>query len=594
MIVTKTRFINYTRCSKYLSLEKVIEDNKLTKDLIEQLRIEEKQEKLKDILTSMTNLDEDNSLDLITAENKQLTAMMPYYKKIEELASNKISNMFKGITISSDDTFKQKYYTCNINNNKYLCYVDIYNNSLDRVNIIEVKATTSKKYLKLEDENKQPIFSKREGIYYLKDNIDFNKYKLLDRYSDVGKYIFDLAVQRYIIENSKQESSNINYYLAVLNHEYTFDGTYQDNEPVYGDEIITLFNFDDVTKEYQKLIKEYVNLLEEYQKNISNNVKLGSYCEYKKQTECKYFKAICGKNIPSKNSSLSYLNNGFGFKDENGVVHKGLELVNEGYLNMLDIPDTWIKNPNHVIQRNSVKENIEYLDKDKIKEILKLIKYPIYHLDFETFNCPLPRFKGEKCYSQSVFEFSLHIERKPGICDIDKDNYVYLANDFNDNRLELVQKLVELIKPDGTLLAQNVSFERSRINELAQIFPKYKDRLLKINENYFDLIYLLKGNNKIYEELGYDKEKAKLINYYHPDLSGSYSIKKTLPIFSDLSYNDLNVCNGTDAIITYANYPNMSKEELQKAKEDLITYCKQDTWAMVVILNEIRKRVNNE
>ena len=59
--------------------------------------------------------------------------------------------------------------------------------------------------------------------------------------------------------------------------------------------------------------------------------KIGEFCEHKKPSKCKYCK-ICMKHIPSKNSSLNYMNNGFGFKDENGDVHKGLDLINEGYL----------------------------------------------------------------------------------------------------------------------------------------------------------------------------------------------------------------------------------------------------------------------
>ena len=44
--------------------------------------------------------------------------------------------------------------------------------------------------------------------------------------------------------------------------------------------------------------------------------------------------------------------------------------------------------------------------KNKIIDGLKQLKYPIYHLDFETFPCPLPRYSGEKPYTQSVFQFS--------------------------------------------------------------------------------------------------------------------------------------------------------------------------------------------
>ena len=38
----------------------------------------------------------------------------------------------------------------------------------------------------------------------------------------------------------------------------------------------------------------------------------------------------------------------------------------------------------------------------------------------------------------------------------------------------------------------------------------------------------------------------------------------------------------------------MSKEELEFKYSSLLEYCKQDTWAMVVILNKIREIVKDE
>jgi hypothetical protein len=104
-----------------------------------------------------------------------------------------------------------------------------------------------------------------------------------------------------------------------------------------------------------------------------------------------------------------------------------------------------------------------------------------------------------------------------------------------------------------------------------------------------DLLYIVRNNSKFYEELGFDKEEARLVNYYHELLSGSYSIKKTLPVFSNLSYKDLDVQNGTEALVTYASFPKMTKEEFNLKYNSLIEYCKQDTWAMVIILDKLRK-----
>ena len=286
------------------------------------------------------------------------------------------------------------------------------------------------------------------------------------------------------------------------------------------------------------------------------------------------------------------MNNGFGFKDDDGCIHKGLDLINEGYLNMLDIPKSWIKNENHLIQRECLETGNQFIDKEKIKLALNNIKYPIYHLDFETFPCPLPRFRGEKCYTQSPFQFSLHIEKEPGVCDKEINHYEFLSSNPNrDDRLELVKKLVEYIKPDGTLFAQNVGFEKGRIKELANTFPEYKDKLMSIYNTGSDLLYIIKGNSEFYKSLNYSDSESKRVNFYDYRLSGSYSIKKTLPIFSDLSYSNLDVKNGTEALVTYASFKTMPSELKRLKYNSLLEYCKQDTWAMVVILNKIREMV---
>lgn len=622
MAITKTNFINYTRCPRYAALDEVRKE-KLDADIsYETYKEEEKKENLQELLGNMFE-DETYEHDLTKKENKQVEALMPFYKQVEIEAGKLVQKYFQGKSIYAEETKCQESFEFNQNGIKYICYVDIYNEIKDTINIIEVKATTNNKYLKLESNHKKSIkypifyFDKNKNTYYLKDEIPGypledempienyakQRNKLFDRYSDVGKYVFDLAIQRYFIEGEYREShneealKNVHYFLAILNHNYVFDGTYENNEAIYktdesGNELIVFFDFTKVTAEYQKIIALEAKKIEKYLFALdSSKTPLGIWCERKKMKECPFLTTVCGKDIPSKNSSLNYLNNGFGFKDELGRTIKGLDLINEGYLNLLDIPEEWIKNSKHHIQRDAVRFNKTYIDKEKIEAGLKQIAYPIYHLDFETMPCPLPRFRGERPYMQSPFEFSLHIETAPGVCDKEKDNYIFLAKTNTlDEREELVKMLVKYIDGDkGTLFAQNVAFEKGRIKELANIFPEYKEKLMKIYNRGFDLMWLVNTKAEFYEDLGFDKERSSLPNYYHKDLSGSYSIKKTLPVFSDLSYANLEVKNGTEAIVAYANYHKMSKEEYELMYQALITYCQQDTWAMVVILDALRK-----
>ena len=80
-------------------------------------------------------------------------------------------------------------------------------------------------------------------------------------------------------------------------------------------------------------------------------------------------------------------------------------------------------------------------------------------------------------------------------------------------------------------------------------------------------------------------------DYYNNNLQGSFSIKKVLPLFSDLSYRDLNVAKGTEAIAAYAKFKDLEAEDLASLQKDLIEYCKQDTYAMVLILWELMRKV---
>lgn len=614
MAITKTNFINYTRCPRYIALDNLRKDKLLSDITYKDYKEAEVEEQKLEMLSSLFE-DEEYENDVTKVVNPQMEAMLPYYKNVE-IESGKIAEKyFPGTSIYAEKTEDQECFECIINNIKYLCYIDIYNTQENIINIIEVKATTTQKYMEMKCSKRgydsYSIWDKKDNILRLKDEIEgyqleaemdmknflAKKNKLFDRYSSVGTYVFDLAVQRYIIEheyiesNNEKALSNIRYYLAVLNSDYVYDGNGEYTN-IDDEELITFIDLTKVTKEYQEKVDIYRQNLEKYIDNTdSSPCMLGDFCTRKKPNQCIYFGPICGKKIPKYNSVFNYLNCR-GFKDESGTTKSCLELVNDGYVNMLDIPESWITAKKHEIQRNAVAFGKIHINKDKIIKGINSIKYPIYHLDFETFPCPVPRFKGEKPYSQSPFEFSLHVEREPGKCDFDKDNFVFLAKTFKDEREELVKALVEHIDgTNGTMLAQNYSFEKTCIKNLARIFPEYKDKLIPITENAFDLLWLVNTNKELYLSLGFDEEEASLPNYYCKELSGSFSIKKTLPVFSDLSYSNLDVKNGMEAIATYAMYPKMTKEEYALKYEALVTYCKQDTWAMVVILDALRNIV---
>ena len=131
----------------------------------------------------------------------------------------------------------------------------------------------------------------------------------------------------------------------------------------------------------------------------------------------------------------------------------------------------------------------------------------------------------------------------------------------------------------GTVLVYNKTYESTQIKKLAQIFPKYSKELLLINSKIVDLLEIIKG------------KKSEGINYYHEDLEQSFSIKKVLPVFSDLSYKNLDVKNGNEAIVEYSKFKYLPKEDIEESRKKLLKYCGLDTYSMHIILKELRRKV---
>ena len=641
MYISKTRFINWTRCPMYFAMD--LKHNPLKKTDIDAER-ERREEMLAELMSgtgSSEGAEDEEEFDAKPSE--ELEALLPYYNQVEDEALKVAKRYFKGTFVAdSKDVHKQKLFEYVQHGHTYRCYVDIFNENDDEINIIEVKATTNSKYLlkmnkdgKLDGycfsekrgAEKHPMFVREGNIWTLnhagcKANADLEKNfeqkrrALLDRYSDLGKYPHDLAFQKYVIEHSLRNAGDnrkVNYYLAVLNSEYVYDGAKDaEGKRIYnnigGQELIVFLDMNETVEDYQPIIVKEIATLESYiatPHDVNAKTPVGPWCAWGKNTECVFcshcFKKL--RDVPDTNKSNNYMNFR-GFKA--GAVRDKFQLINNGYYKLDDVPVEWLEKENHKIQRECYDNGIEHIDKEKMSAWFRYLGEDPIYFDFESFPCPLPRFKGESPYQQSVFEFSLHIERAPGVCDKSSDNIIFLNEECDtDEREALVKAIVDNFEfnEDGSLhgimLAQNTSFEIGRFNELAAIFPKYSKYLLAIADKTADLIHLLKTNMELYEaEFG--KESAETINYYHPDLSGSYSIKRTLPVLvPSLSYDEMKkheVGNGVQAYITYLNYnegPGKTRDMNTKKerREALCRYCQQDIWAMVEILRAVRKKI---
>ena len=634
MYISKSRFINWTRCPMYFPME--LKHNP-TGEVDIEAEHERREEMLMELAEGMApdNSDEEDEEEFNSAPTPELEALLPYYNQVEDEALKVAKKYFRG-TFQSQKLFEYDHH-----GNIYRCYVDICNESEKEINIIEVKATTNKKYSYWKDKkdnkglffsdahkttkdkikNTFPLFVKDGNIWrlntaksavndYASKNFKQKTESLLDRYSKVGKYPYDLAFQRFVIENALRQSSDtrrVNYYLAVLNSEYVYDGAVDENgkclyNDVNGQEIITFLNLNEITEECQKEILKEIASFESYistPHDVNNKVDVGKHCAWGENTECLFwshcFQTL--RDVPKTNAANKYLDFR-GFKL--GNISDKYQLINGGYYKFDDVPKEWLVNEKHKKQRYCYDNSTEYVDKEKMRYWFNRLEYPIYHFDFEGFPSPLPRFKGESPYSQSVFEFSLHIEREPGICDKENDNFIFLNEEyFNDERKALAEAIVEHFEYNedgtlkGTMLGQSITYEKGRLEELANLYPEYSAKLLAIRDKSADLLHLLNNNKEMYKGM----QNADIFNYYHKDLSGGYSIKKTLPLFvPSLTYKGMDVGNGVQAYIAYINYdsdqPTFGTLKTKtERREALKRYCQQDTWAIVEILRAVREKI---
>lgn len=640
--ISKTTFLKYLRCPRAAAFENValplLRDLKANlKDVTDEEKVhllaETTKEKLRDLFSDMIGAEEDeesedyqvSDFDTLLKEDQTLKAMMETYFQIEELSTMKVTSLFGGNIIAgtriNEQVIGQKLISYFVNGYNFYSFVDTFQEDDKTVRVIESKSTTSRKFVdlgpKIDGELKTCFEMSPDGVLHLKEDfssfVPFDKYqdhraKLKNRIGDLGRYVYDLAWQRYVIEHSKSphEQRQYRYYLSVLNTDYRYDGKKDEQgRNVYKpDGLIVLIDLTNITGEMQfDLDNDFKNVMERIEVSNANRVPLSQdKCLIGKgYRECPFIR-LCKKDygVPEKNSIYVYLagHNGFGPKDtKKEDKYTREELIEKGIVKALDIDFDWLS-PTQKVQYKVIQNKHPFIEREFIASMLEDLRYPLFHLDFETMNYPLPRYAGEKPYQQSVFQYSLHIEKDAGLVDKENDNISYLAKGKSDERRELAKSLVENIPASrgGQVVVYNQSFEKGRLKELASIFPEYREGLMSIHDRVFDLKHFLTPNSEIRKSKAALKKDEGNVTFYDVGLQRSYSIKKVLPIFApQLDYANLHeVHNGIEAQVAFLRLSILEGIDFQNTYQNMLEYCKQDTWAMVEILRGLRKMINEK
>ena len=211
-----------------------------------------------------------------------------------------------------------------------------------------------------------------------------------------------------------------------------------------------------------------------------------------------------------------------------------------------------------------------WFDHEGLRAQLAKLNYPPAYLDFETVNPAIPRFAGTHPYQQIPFQWSAHIQQRPGA---EPQHFEFLANDANDPRREFVVSLFAALPETGSIVVYNQQFESARLDELASALPEFAERIKNIQSRLWDLLPIIRNH------------------VYDPAFAGSYSIKSVLPaLVPEMSYEGMEVANGQDAGLAWESLVggSLDRDERERIRNALLAYCSLDTLAMVRLLENLR------
>jgi hypothetical protein len=239
--------------------------------------------------------------------------------------------------------------------------------------------------------------------------------------------------------------------------------------------------------------------------------------------------------------------------------------VMDGYHDIRDVPSSQISSETQLrIHRVTLEGRPELLP--GARTFARELAYPRFYLDFETIGPAIPVWPGTRPYQALPFQWSCHIERAGGVIE----HAEFLDLDGRPPMRALAEALIEALETNGPVLMYT-SFERRVIRDLVTLFPDLTEPLTAIEARLLDLHPVTK------------------INYYHPDMLGSWSIKAVLPtVAPDLDYSELDeIQEGTAASAAYleAIDPGTALQRREEIREKLLKYCKYDTEAMLRLLH---------
>ncbi len=353
------------------------------------------------------------------------------------------------------------------------------------------------------------------------------------------QYLDDCAIQVWVLESAGYAVEAIR--LAHVDNQFVYDGS--------GD-YHGLFQIIDVTADVRQRISDLPVLVTKLRSALGGaepEIDLGQQC--KKPYECPFI-PYCSS--PEPKYPVATLPGG-------SKIHEALRA--EGFQSILDVPEGRLTNPRAEWVRSVTISGIADLKTGAGAEIEKL-GWPRLYLDFETVGFAVPRWAGTRPYEALPFQWSCHVEQSnETVC-----HHEYLASGNDPPMAGFAESLLDVLGKAGPIFVYT-SYERRILESLITRFPDYAESLRTVIGRLVDLHPFTRDY------------------YYHPDMAGSWSLKKVLPtIAPDLDHSALEeITDGMEASDAFIKLidSDLPTEERSAARSALLDYCELDTLALL-------------
>ena len=373
------------------------------------------------------------------------------------------------------------------------------------------------------------------------------------------EYTDDVSIQKYVVEGCGLQVKDTN--LMHLNRAYVYDGTLgADGRSVY--DLSHLF----ATEELQPYSEGHVSrTLDEQFRFLGQseppNVEPGRRCN--SPYDCEFYDH-CHPMWPDDDVRSLPIT---GCKIE-ALRRSGITSIDQ-LPGMIALREGFLLTPKECRFALGAKGEGVQITPELAAE-LRVLRYPLYFMDFETLNSALPLFAGLRSWDQLPFQWSVHVQREPGATP---QHFEFLATDASDPRRDFVSSLCSVLGESGSIVVYYESFEEQRIAELAAWLPEFAGRINNIQGRLWDLL-------------------PRIRNYvYHPAFAGSYSLKAVLPaLVPAMTYEGMAVGDGQDAGVAWEALVrgSLDQGEHESIRKALLDYCGQDTMAMVRLVDKLR------